>query len=66
LTAPVEFDTEAGIWLKAQNMRLLGLTRLTKVTILSPRSESEDVAKVLAQFENLCFIVALPSNQDSL
>jgi V/A-type H+-transporting ATPase subunit I len=30
----------------------MGLARLTKVTIISPRSEYEDVAKALAQFED--------------
>jgi V/A-type H+-transporting ATPase subunit I len=30
----------------------LGLVRLTKVTVISPRSEYEDVAKALAQFED--------------
>ena len=30
----------------------MGLARLTKVTVISPRSEYEDVAKALAQFED--------------
>jgi V/A-type H+-transporting ATPase subunit I len=30
----------------------LGLARLTKITIISPRSEYDDVAKALAQFED--------------
>ena len=30
----------------------MGVARLTKVTIISPRSEYEEVAKALAQFED--------------
>jgi V/A-type H+-transporting ATPase subunit I len=42
----------------------LGLARLTKVTVISPRSEYEEVAKALAQFESFHPISSGPQNFD--
>jgi V/A-type H+/Na+-transporting ATPase subunit I len=42
----------------------LGVARLTKVTIISPRSEYEDVAKALAQFEDFHPLEGAPQNFD--
>jgi V/A-type H+-transporting ATPase subunit I len=42
----------------------LGVARLAKVTIISPRSEYEEVAKALAQFEDFHPILAGGSNFD--
>jgi len=42
----------------------LGVARLTKVTIISPRSEYEDVAKTLAKFEDFHPLESVPQNFD--
>ncbi len=42
----------------------MGVSRLTKVTIISPRSEYEEVAKALAQFEDFHPIEAAAPNFD--
>jgi V/A-type H+-transporting ATPase subunit I len=42
----------------------LGVARLAKVTIISPRSEYEDVAKALAQFEDFHPLDDAPQNFD--
>lgn len=42
----------------------MGVARLTKVTIISPRSEYEEVAKALAQFEDFHPLEGAPQNFD--
>jgi V/A-type H+-transporting ATPase subunit I len=42
----------------------LGVARLSKVTIISPRSEYEDVAKALAHFEDFHPLEGAPQNFD--
>jgi V/A-type H+-transporting ATPase subunit I len=42
----------------------LGVARLAKVTIISPRSEYEEVAKALAQFEDFHPLEGAPANFD--
>jgi V/A-type H+-transporting ATPase subunit I len=42
----------------------LGVARLSKVTIISPRSEYEDVAKALAHFEDFHPLEGVPQNFD--
>jgi V/A-type H+-transporting ATPase subunit I len=42
----------------------LGVARLTKVTIISPRSEYDDVAKALAQFEDFHPLATTAANFD--
>ena len=42
----------------------MGVARLTKVTIISPRSEYKQVAKALAQFEDFHPVEAAPANFD--
>ena len=42
----------------------MGVARLTRVTVISPRSEYEEVAKALAQFEDFHPIEGAPQNFD--
>ncbi|HYB06795.1 MAG TPA: hypothetical protein VEB87_01420, partial [Nitrososphaerales archaeon] len=42
----------------------MGVARLTKVTVISPRSEYEDVAKALAQFEDFHPMEGAPQSFD--
>ncbi len=42
----------------------MGVARLTKVTVISPRSEYEEVAKALAQFEDFHPVEGAPQNFD--